>query len=191
LRRLIETLTPAKSNIATTQDNAIEETIRVGCRASYVGVLATDDESLVISFKHGEEKDIYISDAVRLIKDSARKKNAKQFVDGTFYFCNESDYRRFKIRKNLDLSDEALCELVLNGTPDEVVVKLIKIADKNDIGKMDVRQTFIYGITRILKEKPQMLKNWSYESRAAVEKYLGLRFDEKQSDIDVINILQN
>ena len=101
------------------------------------------------------------------------------FIKGSLYFKNEEDYKKFNIRKDFDLSDEGIKEL-LTKPSNQVIEEVKKITNE----KKNLTQVFVllYQIASLIDTNDIDIK---YETRNALERYFDVDF------VDIINNLHS
>lgn len=162
----------------TKTENLIsEETeILVGCRAFSGATLSNVDGSISIVFVGGEEKYIEIEDMKSLLKENVTRNNKLLFMNGLFYFVNEEYYKKFNIKKNIDLSEKNIIDILLTPDIDKMINKVKDLT--NDKHNTSVTHTFQFFVAKLLVDSKHPLAMWKYESRMALETYLENKFDE-------------
>ena len=174
-------------NVASKQNSVDKETVVVGCRAFSGAPLANQDESVCYTFSCGEEKAIDISDLKDILKDSGLRKNKFLFRDGIFYFKDEKYYVYFGIKNVVDLSDEAIKAFVLIPDVNAMLRKAKEIT--KDRTNFNIMHTLKFKIAQMIVDSSQPLMGWRYDSRKALEDYLGCKFDDLVAYTGIYNIL--
>lgn len=170
------------------QQKPQKETVVVGCRAFSGAPLSNQDESVCYTFACGEEKEIDVSDLKDILKDNGLRKNKVLFRDGLFYFKDKSYYDYFGIKNVIDLSDEAIKEIVLTDNVDSMLRKVKEIT--KDRTNFNVMHTLKFKIAQMIVDESQPLLGWRYDSRKALEDYLGNKFDDLVAYTGIYNILR-
>ena len=161
------------------------EDILVGCRRINGGALATSDERLSFVFNCDEEKYIDSEDLKDLLRDSKRN-NRKNFEEDSFYFVDKSNYEKFKIKKRIDLSPENIARILNLPVHDMIDEFNILTNNKNSFWIM---HEFQFQVVKMLVKNDERLTTWSYESRNALEKYIGQKFDYLMASIGALELL--
>ena len=110
-------------------------------------------------------------------------KNTKKKEDNTYNprypWFDEEDYKKFNIRKDFDLSDEGIKELLAKPS-NQVIEEVKKITNE----KKNLTQVFVllYQIASLIDANDIDIK---YETRNALERYFDVDF------VDIINNLHN
>lgn len=162
------------------------EDVMVGCRAVYGSVLATNDNKYVIRFECDEEKYVDSDDLRILLKESGRD-NKRLFEQDTLYFVNEEDYEKFKVKKRVDLSRDNLIRVL---TKNEITGMIDEINNMtNNLTNYSVTHAIQFEIVKMLIDKTNPLKDWKYENRVALEKYINQKFDDLMASIGALELL--
>lgn len=175
-----------KQNSATAQST--EEDAIVISRNFMDTALESSDGSVMISFRTGEPKHVSADDMRLLLKEDARHHNRKFFEQGLFYFENEADYARFKLTKRVDLSAEAVKDILFTENVDEMVRKIDALTNKQQ--NKSILHIFLYEIVEMLEDSSNPLRNWSYDSRAKLEDYVGIKLDTLRARAGIFAILR-
>lgn len=154
----------------TTEDD--DEMVEVCCRV-FSGLGMTNNAGTSqINFKCGESKFISASDLKDFLKEGIRN-NKALFAKSLLFFTNEENYNKFKIRKIVDLSEENVLNIIQTKNTNEMIRKVNTLT--NNLYDDAVLYTFKFMIADMLMNNK--LGGWSYESRDALEKHLGVKFD--------------
>lgn len=162
------------------------EDVLIGCRAVYGAVLATNDNKYVFKFECDEEKYIDSEDLKTVLKESGRD-NKKLFEQDTFYFVNEEDYEKFKIKKRVDLSRENLIRILTKNDSYAMIDEINKMT--NNLLNYSVTHAIQYEIVKMLIDTSNPLKDWKYENRTALERYINQKFDDLMASIGALELL--
>lgn len=179
------------ANMNTKQTSAVAqptEDVVVISRNFMDTALESSDGSVTISFRTGEPKYVSVEDMRLLLKEDARHHNRKFFEQGLFYFANEDDYARFKLTKRVDLSPEAVKDIILTENADEMTRKIDALTNKQQ--NKSILHIFLYEIVEMLEDSSNPLRNWSYDSRAKLEDYVGIKLDTLRARAGVFAILR-
>lgn len=169
------------------KSNEESEDIKVGYRGVYGGALANATGSLTYKFESNEEKYIDSEDLKQLFKESGLRNNKKMFEDDIFYFVDEKNYSKFKIKKRVDLSKENILRILTLDDVNDTIIELNKMTNT----KLDfnVLHAFQYQVARLIIDKNAKLKDWKYENRTALERYINQKFDDLLAGMGAIEIL--
>lgn len=159
------------NNIATNED---DEIVDVGCRC-FAGLGMTNaDGTQNILFRCGERKGITVSDLKSYLKENIRN-NKALFSNGLLFFYDDSNYDRFRIKKNVDLSEEKVIEIITMADTNEMIRHIAEMT--NNLRRESVVYTLKYMIADMIIRKVDALKDFSYYNRDELEKYFGVKFD--------------
>ena len=117
---LLAQQTQALSNTKSGDGTAI-----VGCRIFNGATLSSQGGDISIFIQYQDEEEITYSELKEIFKSPFNFKN--MFKKGILYFVNKEDYVRFGIKPEIDLSDEALIDLLSNERPTDIVDYVSKI----------------------------------------------------------------
>lgn len=147
-----------------------EDEVVIGCRLLQgIGWGDKTDSAGEIRLAYGEEQSIAVSDMKKFFRKAAIK---RLFENGLCYFADPESYALFNIKKHIDLSDEAIIEILSNKDANAIVRKLNEITtDKKDSA---VVNCLVYRISDMIRKRQI---NLDYYTRMAVERYLGIEFD--------------
>lgn len=162
------------------------EEIEIGCRAINGGVLATSDGRYSISFLCDEKKFVDSDDFKTILKESGLRNTKKFFEDDIFYFVDKGNYDKFKIKKRVDLSRENISRILM--LPSHSMIDEIN-ALTNNLVDFTVVHTLQFEIVKMLIDTEAPLKNWNYDNRAALERYLNRKFDDLMAAVGAIELL--
>lgn len=174
-------------NMQNKNFNLESEDILVGFRGVYGGALSNKDGSLQYKFEANEEKYIDSEDLKILFKESGIKNNKKLFEDDMFYFVDEKNYSKFKIKKRVDLSKENILNLLTMDDVNDTIIELNKMT--NNKIDFNVMHVFQYQVARLIIDKDSKLKEWKYENRTTLERYINQKFDDLLAHIGAVELL--
>lgn len=172
------------NNSRSAEKSTEYEEVIVGSRALYDTVLATSDDKLVIKFSCDEEKAIDVEDLRLLFKDV--RSNKLLFEEDTLYFVDPSNYERFKIKRKVDLSPENITRILLLPTHD-MIDEINKMT--NSLVDFRITNSLQFQIVKLLISKKRPLKEWSYESREVLERYIGKKFNDLMAAVGALEQL--
>lgn len=147
-----------------------EDEVIIGCRLLQgIGWGDKTDSAGEIRLAYGEEQSVPVSDMKKFFRKTAIR---RLFEDGLCYFADPESYALFNIKKHIDLSDEAIIEMLSNKDANAIVRKLSEITtDKKDSA---IVNCLVYRISDMIRKRKL---NLDYYTRMAVERYLGVEFD--------------
>lgn len=161
----------AQQNQNVANNKQVDEPIIVGCRIFNGVTLSSPGNDISFQIPYLDEVEITYSELREIFKSPFGYKN--MFKKGILYFANENDYTKFNIKPEIDLSDEAVIDLLSNNSYIDIIEKAKEITkDKRDLMEMF---TLIYQIARLIDEKKV---NLDYSVRSNLEKYFDVGFDE-------------
>lgn len=175
-----------KANLNSKPNSNEDEEILVGCRGIMGGVLATSDGRYDYKFGCDEEKYISAYDLKEIFKESGLRDNKKSFERDFFYFVDENNYSKFKIKKRIDLSFENVKRILL--LPVHDMIDEINLMTNNLIN-FQITHAFQYQVVKMLVNKSNPLSNWKYDNRVALENYIGQKFDSLMASIGAVELL--
>ena len=154
-----------------------EEELIVGCRIFNGAWLSSEKGDISIFIGYKDEVGIKVTELREIFKNPFGYK--QMFIKGSLYFKNEEDYKKFNIRKDFDLSDEGIKELLAKPS-NQVIEEVKKITNE----KKNLSQVFVllYQIASLIDANDIDIK---YETRNALERYFDVDF------VDIINNLHN
>lgn len=154
-----------------------EEELMVGCRIFNGAWLSSEKGDISIFIGYKDEVGIKITELREIFKNPFGYK--QMFIKGSLYFKNEEDYKKFNIRKDFDLSDEGIKELLAKPS-NQVIEEVKKITNE----KKNLTQVFVllYQIASLIDTNDIDIK---YETRNALERYFDVDF------VDIINNLHS
>lgn len=161
------------------------EEVAVCSRGIYDTVLCTNDNKILYNFKCNEEKLISVEDLKILFKESIRD-NRLLFEEDTLYFKDPENYKRFKIKRRIDLSPENIVR-VLTMPEHDMIDEINKMTD--NLHNFRLVHSLQFEIVKLLLGKDKLLRNWTYENRNALEKYIGQKFDDLMAAVGAIELL--
>lgn len=167
-------------------DNTEDKEVVVCCRAINGGVLGTADERYIIKFLCDEEKYVDVEDLKTIFRESGSRNVRKLFEEDVFYFKNAEDYSKFKIKKRIDLSRDNIIRILTSP-----VTKMIDEVNllTNNLVDFSVVHNFQFEIVKMLVDPKNPLRDWKYENRNAMEKYLNRKFDDLMAAIGAIELI--
>lgn len=174
----------AKQTATSSADD--DEEILVGCRDVYGSVLATNDGRYSFKFECDEEKYIALSDLKEVLKENGLRNNKRLFERDVFYFVNPADYKKFNIKKRIDLSHDNLVR-ILNLPELDMIDEVNKMT--NHLIDFAATHSLQFEIVKMLIDKTNPLRDWRYENRHALERYIGQKFDDLQAAIGAVELL--
>ena len=156
------------------------EEVEIGCRMFMKTPLVAQGGAKTFAVDGFGTRFIGVEDLRLYLKDS-NPLNTRLFEKDVFYFTDPENYKRFKIQKSKDLSTKN-------------ILRIIKLPDTNDMirevaeltnNKLDftVLHSFQYQVVKILLTSND-LKNWDYDNRSTLERYLGQRFDDLKRSVN-------
>jgi hypothetical protein len=163
------------------------EDILVGFRGIYVGVLSNSDGSIQYKFEANDEKVIDSEDLKILFRESKGTNNRKLFEDDIFYFVDEENYAKFKIKKRVDLSRENIIRILTMKNSNEAIGELSKLT--NDKLDFNILHTFQYQVARLIIDGSPELNNWNWQNREDMERYIGQKFNDLLASLGAVELL--
>lgn len=152
-----------------------EGDVLVGCRFVNGGSFATNNNRMLCKFDCDEEKYVSVEDLKTYLKESGRNYRNLFEIDG-FYFVNPEDYEKFKIRKRVDLSHDAILEILSARTQNDLINRVNDLT--NNLNDRNVLHLLEFEICKMIDDPKVNLSNWTYENRVALENYIGISFEE-------------
>lgn len=149
-------------------NGASEGSVTVGCNIFNGATLSSQSGDISIPIQYREEVEISHTELREVFKNPFGYKT--MFKKGLLYFTKEEDYKKFGIKQEIDISDDAL-KTMLKGNINNIIEKAKEITrDKKDF--MEVF-AFIYQIAYLIDKKEVDL---DYEVRSGLEKYFEVDF---------------
>lgn len=182
INMLMQQIINSKQQEVVKDDN---EEVAVCSRGIYDTVLCTNDNKILYNFKCNEEKLISVEDLKILFKESIRD-NRLLFEEDTLYFKDAENYKRFNIKRRIDLSPENIVR-VLTLPEHDMIDEINKMTD--NLHNFRLVHSLQFEIVKLLLGKDKLLRNWSYENRNALEKYIGQKFDDLMAAVGAIELL--
>lgn len=176
----------AINNSPATSNNE-DDMVEVGCRKIYGDSLVTHDESYVYKFACNEIKFIPREDMKAIINDRGNRRNISLFEKDIFYFINPEEYKKFKIKKKVDLSKENILRILK--LPEYEMINEVNLLTNNLIN-FSTTHAFQFEVAKLLIDKVS-LADWKYENRVALERYLGKKFDDLLASVGTVELAQN
>lgn len=178
LKSLIEVLTRTNT-ISSQNDESDKREVLVGSRSLYPLIVGTADGHISYTFNYDEIHEIEARELKDIFKnDQLHTKDL--FRKGVLYFVDEKEYANFRIKDFVSLDKDFYKYWLVERTPNEAIEEFKRITnDKQDFIAL---HQLVYGIGYILMSS-NVLQNWKYESRVAIENYFG----KKMEDI-IVNI---
>lgn len=175
------------SQIANNDDNIKnekDEEIIIGCRAFSGCPISNLDESIAFKLECGEEKYVLVDDLKELLKDNMYKHNKVLFQKGIFYFVDEKNYDRFRIKKEKDLTPENICRILLLEDSNKMITEFNALT--NSKADATIMHTVLFMIAMLLDDENRPLKDWDYDNRVILEKYIGetFKFDTIKANVN-------
>lgn len=165
----------AQTANAATRYPVDEEAVTVVSRFFSDTALESPDHTLNIMLKCATPTIIEFDDMRELLKETAYHHYKRLFEEDLLYFTNEADYKRFNIKRKVDLSDAAIKKVLF--LPIEKMLEEINRLTTNKRND-NLCHVLIYRIAEMLVEPSKPLKGWDYDNRAALEKYFSVIFDQ-------------
>lgn len=162
--------------------------VLIGCRTFSPTPLATGDGRICIIFNGSEQKYVSVDELKELFRNTPVKDNRKLFETGIFYFVDDKNYERFKIRKKVNLSHDEVKKIILINNTNDMIREVNRIS--NNLIDTNVLHIFKYTIVEMLTSNKNELKDWSYDSRHELEKYLKIKFDDLIINSRVLDFLK-
>ena len=160
-------LTQKNQNEQAKQDNTGSAV--VGCLIFNGATLVSQGGDIIIPIEYKQEVDVEYTELREVFKNPFGYRSL--FRKGILYFVNPEDYKRFNIKQEIDLSDEALINLLSHSSPFTITDKMKQMTrEKKDLTEMFA---IIYQIANLIDKKKVDL---DYEIRSALEKYFEVDF---------------
>ena len=158
--------------------NNQDEDVVVGCMSINGASIANNDESIIYNLKYKEVIDISFSE----LKDCFKSKinpYRELFKKGIFYFEDEKYYEIFKIKDVVDMSDEALVDMLIKG---EVPYKekLYIRGHKDNTFFL----TLVYRVADLYRQGN--LVKWTYQDRMSFENYFKIKIDNCVNQLNLL-----
>lgn len=147
---------------------AEEDTITIGCNMLGGITLSTKDESITFTIPYGETIDVYVSDFRAVLMNPFGYREL--FRTGIIYFENEADYRKFKMRKELDMSRDFIKQKMCS--PD--CANWAKDVT-NDQRATNVTYCLVYQVASLFASGELNDNNWNYAARTAFQSYFKIQ----------------
>jgi hypothetical protein len=164
-----------------------DEDIAVGCRL-FAGLgMVNADGTQTIVFRCGEKKYIPYEDLKSFLKENSRN-NKALFANGLLFFYDEENYSRFKIKKIVDLDEQHIVDILTTPDTNQMIGKINELT--NNLRKESVLHTLKFMIADMLIRDASKLKNFTYDNRDALEKYIGVKFDTLISNANMYKFLK-
>ena len=151
--------------------------VEIVCNCINGGVLNNNDGSIRYELKYQTPVDVAVDDLKKCFRATTNK-YIDLFRDGLFAFVDKELYSEFKIRDVVDLSDEALSEMVNKGE----IPYQEKIRSTDSI----LSHTIIYRVSDLKRQGK--LRDWSYSHEKAFEAYFGIKVDECINQLNLLNM---
>lgn len=199
LKKLILTQQQNKaSKIEKEEDkfSQYDDSIWIGCHSYTYATLRTSDGRICITFKGREKKLVDVDDLKELFKSNSIQDNRALFERGTFYFANENDedgyyndenYSKFKIKKRVDLSKEAIKKILFIQNKNDMIMEIKRIS--NDLSNRGILHILKHSVVDLFVSGE--LKNWSFENKQALEEVLRTDFDILMRNLGVFKYLKS
>ena len=152
-----------------------EGEVLVGCRFVNGAAMAPNDSRLKCEFACDEEKYVPVEDLKIYLKEAGRNLRTLFEIDG-FYFVDQSNYDKFKIKKRIDLSHDKIKEILFAPTQHDMINRVNELT--NNKKNFNVLHLFEYEICKMLIDPTTPLMGWDYANRTLLEDYIGIKFDE-------------
>lgn len=141
----------------------------VGCLIFNGATLVSQGGDVIIPIEYKQEVEVEYSELREIFKNPFGYRSL--FRKGILYFVDPEDYKRFNIKQEIDLSDDALINLLSHSTPFTITDKMKQMTrDKKDLTEMFA---IIYQIAHLIDIKKVDL---DYEIRSSLEKYFEVDF---------------
>lgn len=164
-----------------------DEDITVGCRL-FAGLgMVNADGTQTIVFRCGEKKYIPYEDLKSFLKENSRN-NKALFANGLLFFYDEENYSRFKIKKIVDLDEQHIIDILTTPDTNQMIGKINELT--NNLRKESVLHTLKFMIADMLIRDASKLKNFTYDNRDALEKYIGVKFDTLISNANMYRFIK-
>ena len=164
-----------------------DEDIAVGCRL-FAGLgMVNADGTQTIVFRCGEKKYIPYEDLKSFLKENSRN-NKALFANGLLFFYDEENYSRFKIKKIVDLDEQHIIDILTTPDTNQMIGKINELT--NNLRKESVLHTLKFMIADMLIRDASKLRNFTYDNRDALEKYIGVKFDTLISNANMYKFLK-
>lgn len=137
--------------------------------------LESPDHTLNVVLKCAKPTVIDFEDMKELLKETAYHHYKKLFEENLLYFTNEDDYKRFNIKRKIELSDATIKDILF--LPQEQMLEKMNELTGNK-RNYNMSNVLIYTIAEMLVKASKPLKGWDYESRVALETYFSVKFDQ-------------
>ena len=165
----------AQATNATTRYPIDEAPVTVVSRFFSDTALESPDHTLNLVLKCAVPTVVDYEDMKEFLKETAYHHYKRLFEEDLLYFTNEADYKRFNIKRKVDLSEAALKKILF--LPEEQMLEKM-----NELTGMrrnhNMCHVLIYKIAEMLVEASKPLKGWDYDNRVALEKYFSIIFDQ-------------
>lgn len=156
------------------EDDGEGRIVEVGSRSIYPLVIGTADGHISYTFNCGDIQEIEVRELKEIFKND--KLHIKDlFKKGTLYFVDQNEYATFRIKDFINLDEAFYKHWLIEKTPQEAIEEFKRITnDKKDFIAL---HQLVYGIGYALMTS-DIFKQWSYENRAAIEKYFGKKIED-------------
>lgn len=145
--------------------------ITIGCRLLCGATLYSPNKDVQITLKCGQESELTIREMQEIFRDEFGFK--RLFEKGVMYFTDPEMYEYFSIHNPVDLSEDALLDILLADNYNDMIIFLRDVTNnkKDDM----VSHTICYNTALLFKAG--RLSEWSYANRVNFEKYMGIEVD--------------
>ena len=165
-----------------------EEPVVVISRFFSDTVLESPDRSYNIVLHCAQPQVVDYSDMKELLKETTYHHYKRLFEEDLLYFENEGDYKRFNIKRKVDLSETSLKKILF--LPQEQMLSKINELTLNR-RNYNMIHVIIYKIAEMLVEQSKPLKGWDYDNRKALEDYFSVKFDQVIAMTGLYEVINN
>lgn len=165
-----------------------EEPVVVVSRFFSDTILEAPNGSFNVTLKCAKPMVVDFEDMKEILKETTYHHYKKLFEDDLLYFQNEGDYKRFNIKRKIDLSDTSLKRILF--LPEKEMLEKM-----NELTLNRRNQNMIHVITfkvaEMLVKESKPLKGWDYDNRKALEEYLSIKFDQIIAMTGLYDVINN
>lgn len=155
----------------------LDDSIFIGARMQGGIRLCDKGENIVLDIPCDECVEVNVADFRAVLSSPSNYKAL--FKNDILYFEDEENYKRFRLKKEIDLSSDEIKTHLLGNADAVNWLKTIT----NNKKEMNIYYAIIQSIARL--EKSGELHGWEYKSRASLEEYIGEKFTNLIMQMDV------
>lgn len=143
--------------------------------------------TLINGWGKSGENNMILAEDLKIYLNDINRKNLSLFEKDIFYFTDEKNYEKFRVKKTLDLSEKNILKIITMEDVNEMI-GIVRDMTRNKTD-FDVLQAFQYQVIRIMLTQDSELKNWNYDNRVALENYIGQKFTSLMVSINAYDAI--